>query len=309
VRSRRTPPRREPDATLTGTVVAAYRRHFAVQLDGGATLDCVLKGRRLAIACGDRVRVARVHGGGAIESLLPRTNLVYRSDAFKEKLIGANVTLILGVVAPDLPVDLELVDRWSVAAEAEQCRFLIVANKSDLPGFDVLLDRLTFWQRLGYRVLPLCAKRGAAPLVGEARGEHSVLVGQSGMGKSTILNALVPAAAARTREVSAALATGRHTTTETTLHPLPDDPSLGWIVDSPGMKAFSLAHVPPEAIEHAFVEVRPFLGRCRFRDCRHDREPDCAVQAAVERGDIARHRVALLHAMRGESEAVRGPAR
>lgn len=278
-------------------------------LDDGEAIDCVLKGRRATIACGDRVEVARVAGGGAIEAILPRTNLIYRSDAFKEKLIAANVTLVVGVVAPDLPCDFELIDRWSVAAEAEGCRFLLVANKIDLPSAQTLVERLAPWRALGYTVLPMSAKRDAAPLKAQVQGEHSVLVGQSGMGKSTMLNALAPHVAARTAEISAALATGRHTTTETSLHPIPDDPRNGWIVDSPGMKAFGLAHLHPRAIEEAFVEIRPFIGRCRFRDCRHDREPGCAVQAAVERGEIAPHRVALLHSMVAESEAVRVPGR
>ena len=124
-----------------------------------------------------------------------------------------------------------------------------------------------------------------------------------------MLNALAPEVAARTAEISTALATGRHTTTETSLHPIPDDPRNGWIVDSPGMKAFGLAHLNPHAIEEAFVEIRPLLGHCRFRDCRHDREPGCAVQAAVDRGEIAPHRLALLHTMVAESESVRDPAR
>lgn len=294
---------------LAGTIVATYRRHYAVLLDGGEPIECVLKGRRATMACGDRVAVARIAGGGAIEAVLPRTNLIYRSDAFKEKLIAANVTLVIGVVAPDLPADFELIDRWSVAAEAEGCRFLLVANKTDLPDAGRLVERLAPWRALGYAVLPMSAKRDAAPLKARVEGEHSVLVGQSGMGKSTMLNALAPHVAARTAEISAALATGRHTTTGTSLHPIPDDPRHGWIVDSPGMKAFGLAHLPPHAIEEAFVEVRPLLGRCRFRDCRHDQEPGCAVQAAVKRGEIAPHRLALLHTMVAESEAVRDPAR
>ena len=300
-----TPPR--PDEA--GTVVAARRRHFAVRLDGGSTLLCLLKGRHAVPACGDRVTVARSHGSAAIEAIAPRRNLVYRSDAFKEKLIAANVTLLVGVVAPDLPVDFELVDRWTVAAEAERCGFLLVANKADLPGFDALVARLSPWRRMGYEVLPVAAKRDPAPLRARLAGEHAVLVGQSGMGKSTIINALAPHAVARTGEVSAALATGRHTTTETTLHPLPGDPRGGWIVDSPGMKAFGLAHLAPDAIPTAFADIRPHLGQCRFRDCRHDREPGCAVQAAAARGDVAPHRIALLHAMVAESEAVRRPGR
>ena len=293
----------------TGTVIAAFRRHWAVRTDDGVSIDCVLKGRGATIAAGDRVAVAQAAGGGVIEQVLPRRNLVYRSDAFKEKLIAANVTLVIGVVAPDLAVDLELLDRWSVAAEAEGCGFLICANKADQPGFDAFLQRLAPWKRLGYAVLALSAKRDVAPLHKRLLGEHAVLVGQSGMGKSTLVNALVPEAAARVGEVSLALGSGRHTTTESSLHLIPDDPAGGWIVDSPGMTQFALAHLDPERIPEAFVEVRPHLGHCRFRDCRHDREPECAVQAAVARGEIARHRVTLMHAMIATSRALRDPAR
>jgi len=300
---------KDDPALVTGTIVAAYRRHYAVVLDDGENIDCVLKGRKATIACGDRVEVARVVGGGAIESILPRSNLIYRSDAFKEKLIAANVTLVIGVIAPDLPADFELIDRWGIAAVAEGCSFLIVANKSDLPDASRLVERLREWNTLHYDVVTLSARGDVSALKARVLGEHSVLVGQSGMGKSTLLNALSPGVAARTAEISSALASGRHTTTETTLHALPDDPRRGWIVDSPGMKAFGLAHLSPHAIEEAFVDIRPFLGQCKFRDCRHDREPGCAVQAAVDRGEIAPHRVDLLHEMVAESELVRDPAR
>ncbi len=296
-------------ATTTGTVVAAYRRHWAVLRDDGALVACVLKGRGATIAAGDRVQVASGDGGGVIEHVLPRRNLVYRSDAHRAKLVAANVTLVVGVVAPDLAIDLELLDRWSVAAEAEGCAFVVCANKSDHPAFAGFLPRLAPWQRLGYGVIAMSAKHDASPLRARLRGEHAVLVGQSGVGKSTIVNALVPAAGARVGEVSQALGSGRHTTTESTLHLLPDDPSGGWIVDSPGMTQFALAHLEPSAIPAAFVDLRPWLGRCRFRDCRHDREPGCAVQEAVARGDVARHRVALMRTLVAQSEAARRPGR
>lgn len=295
-------------SSVDGVVVAAYRRHFAVRSEGGDTLDCVMKGRSTALACGDRVRVARITGGGAIESVLPRTSLLYRSDAFKERLIAANVTQVIGVVAPDVAVDLDLVHRWSIAAETERCRFVIAANKRDLPGFDRVLERVEPLRKLGYPVVALAAKRDPSPLAPYFRGMRSVLIGQSGMGKSTILNAVVPGAAARTREVSAALGAGRHTTSETTLYPLPGS-DHEWIVDSPGMKVFGLAHVAPDAIASAFRDIAPLIGRCRFRDCRHDAEPDCAVQAAVARGEIAPYRLALLHALVRESKAAREPRR
>ncbi len=297
-------------ATLSsGLVTASRRRHYAVLLDGGEAIECVLKGRRTTLACGDRVRVARVAGGGSIEEVLPRSTLFYRSDAFNEKLIAANVTQVIGVVAPDLAVDEELVNRWIVAAEAQGCRFLLVANKSDKPDFAALLARLAPFAALGYALVPLSATHDVAPLLPFLRGQRTVLIGQSGMGKSTILNAIAPDAHAKTAEISEALLTGRHTTSQSTLYPLGVDADAGWVVDSPGLKVFGLGHIAPETLVEAFVEMRPLLGRCRFRDCRHDREPGCAIQEAARRGEIAPHRVALLHRLVRESQAVRDPAR
>jgi len=307
--SREARARHRAAAHAEGLVVASHRRHFAVRTDAGDTIVCVLKGRRLSLACGDRVSVARAAGGGAIESVAPRGSLLYRSDAYKEKLIAANVTQVVGVVAPDLGVDEELVSRWSIAAEAERCRFVLAANKADKPDFESLLQRLAPFAALGYPVVALAAKRDASPLRPWLNGQRTVLVGQSGMGKSTILNAIIPGAAARTAEISGALEAGRHTTTHSTLYPLPDADDAGWVVDSPGVKAFGLAHLEPAAIVDAFVELRPLIGHCRFRDCRHDREPGCAVSEAVANGTVAAHRVALMRLLVAESEALRAPGR
>jgi ribosome biogenesis GTPase len=286
-----------------GLVVAAYRRHYDVELDGGARVACVQKGRSLRIAVGDRVQVARAREGDVITGVEPRANLVFRSDAFKEKLLAANVTQVAAVVAPDVALDEDLLNRWMVAAEAAQCRFVVLANKADLPSFAALRARLAPYEALGYAVVPLSAKRDLAAVRPWLAGQHTVLVGQSGMGKSTLINALVPGAAARTTLVSEALKSGRHTTTSSTLYALPDLGSDTWIVDSPGMKVFGLAHVDVDGLAHAFVEMRPYLGRCRFRDCRHDAEPDCAVTAGVAAGRIAPHRLALLHTLLSENKA------
>ncbi len=292
-----------------GLVTASRRRHYAVLLDTGENLDCVLKGRSSTLACGDRVRVARVAGGGAIEAVRPRTTLFYRSDEFREKLIAANVTQVIGVVAPDIAVDEELVNRWIIGAEAQRCRFVLAANKSDQPGFAAFLARLLPFAELGYEVVPVSAQQDVAPLMPVLRGERTVLVGQSGMGKTTILNAIAPHAQAKTAAVSEALSTGRHTTSQSTLYPLPESEGGGWIVDSPGLKVFGLAHVDPGEIAGAFVEIRPLLGHCRFRDCRHGAEPGCAVGQAVALGKVAAHRVALMQRLVRESEATRTPGR
>jgi ribosome biogenesis GTPase len=287
---------------LNPLVVAAYRRHYEVAFPEGERLECVLKGRSLRIAVGDRVTVERTRHGGVITGIEPRRNLVYRSDAFKEKLLAANVTQVAAVVAPDIALDEDLLNRWMIAAEAAQCRYVILANKLDLPSFPQLRTRLAPYEALGYPVVAFSAKHDVAPARAWLTGQHTVLVGQSGMGKSTLVNALVPEARARTMQVSEALRSGRHTTTSTTLYSLDED---SWIVDSPGMKVFGLAHVPATELPAAFVEMRPFLGQCRFRNCRHDAEPGCAVTEAVARGGIAPHRLALLHALLGEVGALR----
>jgi ribosome biogenesis GTPase len=283
-----------------GLVTASHRRNYTVRLDDGAAIDCVIRGRSLAVACGDRVVVASPAAGtSVIESILPRTTLFFRSDAYNEKLLAANVTQVLGIVAPDPPYDEELVSRWIIAAESNNCRFVLIANKHDLPGFAAIESRIADYAALGYTVVTLSAQQDATSMRRWVAGQRSILVGQSGMGKSTLINALVPDADARVGALSAALETGRHTTSETILYPLEGD---AWIVDSPGMNSFGLAHLSADAIEQAFIELRPLRGRCRFRDCRHDAEPGCVVQDAVARGDIRPWRLGLLHQLLHERE-------
>ena len=287
------------DATelVPGVVIAAHRRHYAVVLDSGEELLCVLKGRATMLACGDEVEVRPMQGGGAIESVAPRRTLFYRSDGTRDKLLAANVTQVVGVLAPDIGLDEELVARWMIAAEAERCRFVLVANKSDLPSFAAFRARLKPYVDLGYTVVDLAAAHDGTPLLPWLVHQRTVLVGQSGMGKSTLVNALIPDAQAKTGDVSESLLAGRHTTSSTRLYRSPAFGDDGWLVDSPGMKAFGLAHLTHQAIVQAFVELRTLPGECRFRDCRHDQEPGCIVRAAIADGRISAHRVALMHSL------------
>jgi len=285
-------------ARIEGRVVASHGRHQKVEIADGTVLDCVTRGRRRDIVCGDRVSVASGGGGqGVIEELAPRSSLLYRSVAHREKLIAANVTQIVIVVAPRPPSSLDLINRCIAAAEHGGMKVLIVANKSDLPESPAMLASLELYRALGYRIAAISAKRDIGDLRPFLTGETSVLVGQSGMGKSTIINRLVPEARARTAEISEALGSGRHTTTHAELYHLDSE---SHIIDSPGMQAFGLHHIDQSAAAEAFREFRRLIGTCRFRDCRHLTEPGCAVAAACEAGVIAPSRLASYRALAEE---------
>lgn len=279
-----------------GLVVAAFGRQYEVEFGSGALALCYTRGKKSDIACGDRVTVELTGPNqGVITAIGNRSTLLYRSDAFRQKLFAANATQAVVVVATEPGFSDELVTRCVVAAESQHMRTLIVLNKLDLPErLEAARERLAIFRALGYQVVELSARRDADAVRPFLAGQTSVLVGQSGMGKSTLVNALLPQARAATREISAALDSGKHTTTHTRLYHLDESSAL---IDSPGMQEFGLAHLSRAEIEQGFVEFHPYLDRCRFRDCRHDREPDCALGAAVAAGEIRPQRLELYHAL------------
>ena len=284
---------------LAGTIIAAHGRQYRVELASGEMLLCFPRGKKSELACGDRVSVERSADQGVIDSVAPRRSLLYRSNAFRQKLIAANVTQLIVVVATEPSFSDELVTRALVAAESQDIQALIVLNKCDLGERIAAANAaLAPFAALGYPLLRLCAHAGAEQLRPYLTDHTSVLVGQSGMGKSTLTNALLPDANAPTREISTALDTGKHTTTHATLYHIDERSTL---IDSPGLQEFGLHHLSPGAIEHGFREFRPLSGRCRFRDCRHDREPGCAIQAALRDGVIDARRYGVFRVLCAEA--------
>lgn len=278
---------------LEGRIVAAHGRHYLVEMADGTVRQCFPRGKKAGAAVGDRVLVApQGRDEGAIEQILPRSNLLYRSDDMRAKQFAANVDRLFIVVAvvPTFSDDLAgraLAGAWSVGITP-----LIVLNKIDLrDGLDHARARLAPLARLGVPVLEVSALDAQASrrtLFPHMTGYVSLLLGQSGMGKSTLLNDLIPGANAATREHSAALDMGRHTTTSTRLYHLPDG---GDLIDSPGFQAFGLQHLSREEIERGFPEFAPYAAQCRFYNCTHQHEPGCGVLQALadKQIDPARH--------------------
>jgi ribosome biogenesis GTPase len=284
--------------TQQGTVTAAYGKRYGVELEDGRQISCVTRGKKNDLACGDIVEVKLTDAHeGVVESFKPRSSLLYRSNAYKTKLLAANVTQAVIVLATQPSFYEALLNRCLIAAEAAGIQALIILNKCDLAENDDARRALARYRKLGYRVQPLSAKQDITPLKQWLNGHTSVLVGQSGMGKSTIVNALLPELKIRTQEVSAVLDSGKHTTTAAHLYHLGADSHL---IDSPGLQEFGLHHLSMDQLEKAFVEFRPYLGKCRFNNCRHLKEPDCAVIQAVNEGQIEPQRLSYYQELLSE---------
>ncbi len=291
-----------PTHGLPGVVRKAVGGVYEVRLPDGGVVEARLRARLKletrtgdAVAVGDRVQL-RQHGDGGytIEAIEPReSELARRSPGGgrRAKVIVANVDQVIVVLAAARPEpNLRMLDRFLVLCEANYLPAIVVVNKTDLVAADVVRTRFAPYEAAGYRVLPVSVREGIGVEAVKQLlcGRTSVLTGPSGVGKSSLLNAIQPGLALRTAEVSEAVQKGRHTTVSAELVPLECG---GYVADTPGLREVGLWAVPLEELDTFFPEFEPYLGECRFTaSCSHTHEPDCAVRAAVAAGEISSDR-------------------
>lgn len=287
----------------TGLVIAQFGRLVLVAnppFNANSTLvRCHVRASLRDIAAGDEVVWQEGESGAAvITAVMPRRTVLQRPDA-RQKLrtIASNIDTVLVVIAPLPEPHRGLLDRYLVVTENLGMQPVIVINKSDLAANSTEIEAIAGdYRRLGYEVLQVSANTGSgvAELEQRITGQTCVLVGQSGVGKSSLLNRLIPAASTAVGNLSEGEAKGTHTTTTSRLFFLDCG---GRLIDSPGIREFAVTHLSEKEIAWGMVEIRPLLGRCRFRDCRHQEEPECAIKEAAKLGIISAERMASFRHM------------
>ncbi len=286
-------------AEQTGRVIAHYGVQLAIEaLEGelaGQRFRCHRRSNIEALVTGDRViwQPAAEGQTGVISALLPRESVLVRPDPYgKLKPVAANIDRILLVIAPEPTPSPELIDRYLIACETTGIRPVIVLNKSDLmtPAQAASLGALlASFAALGYETRTLSAHGDTGDLHALVAGRAVVFVGQSGVGKSSLINALLPDVAQKVHELSANSKLGQHTTTTACWFDLPGG---GALIDSPGIREFGVWHMDRDQLLAGFIEFQPFLGQCRFRNCSHAHEPGCALHLAVDEGHVQARRLA-----------------
>jgi ribosome biogenesis GTPase len=273
-----------------GVVIARYGKQALIETRSGDRLLCHLRAHLESPVAGDEILWLPTEETGVVDALVTRRNVLQRPDAQgRLRPVAANIDLMLIVFAPEPAPQANLIDRYLVAAENMEVEAALVLNKADLiEPDDELARQLARYAALGYRTLTTHHELPDASDLEALIGHDTlVLVGQSGVGKSSLIQRLLPEASIRVGALSEVADKGRHTTTTAELFDLHRG---GQLIDSPGVRDFGLTHVAPETVFTGFREFSPYLGQCRFRDCQHQSEPGCALIAAVESGEISSER-------------------
>jgi ribosome biogenesis GTPase / thiamine phosphate phosphatase len=329
------PPRGAANAVSVGAspppslIVSAHGRHAVIETPAGERVLCHSRGKKADLVVGDRVQWQRSGDQGVITATEPRRNLLHRQDEWRTKSFAANVDQVLLVVAVEPPFADGQLTRSLVAAADAGVPATIVCNKVDVPQAQATLDRLAAYRDAGAALLPLAleprsaewisattlaslaAPRGGWPAFGAAErraaaqaratllplldGKATLVIGPSGVGKSTLVNLMVPDAQVQVGELSRALNAGKHTTTATRWYWVPAPGAAGTnrrtaIIDTPGFQQFGLHHIAPERLASLMPDIQAHATSCRFYNCTHRNEPGCGVIAAVARHDLAASR-------------------
>jgi ribosome biogenesis GTPase len=276
-----------------GLVVAAHGRHVMVETPEAQRLICRPRGKKSDCVVGDRVRWLATGDEGVIEQVEARRNLLFRQDEWRTKSFAANLDQILMLVAGDPMFSEAQLTRAMIAADSADIALRVVLNKTDLPQADAARARLAPYRAMGTELIEVALKTRAdearalfTPLLD---GRTTLVLGPSGTGKSTLINLMVPEAAAQVGEISSALNSGRHTTTSSSWYWVDRDRGTG-LIDSPGFQEFGLRHIDAQQLPLLMPDLRAHVGECRFYNCSHRQEPGCGIAAAVERGEISESR-------------------
>jgi len=279
-----------------GLVVGAHGRHFVVETAERQRVLCHRRGKKVDCVVGDRVQWSVTGDGGVIEAVSPRRSLLWRQDRWRSKSFAANIDRLLVIVAASPPMAESLLARALIAAAHAGIAAQVLLNKADLPEAGAARERLQPYRRMGVPVLEASFKHDAAAarelLAPLLDGQVTLLLGASGVGKSTLINLIVPDAAAQVGDISQALNAGRHTTTTTTWYWLGGSHDAA-VLDSPGFQDFGLQQIEAADLARWLPDVAKHAASCRFANCTHRSEPNCAVRAATERGEVAASRLRL----------------